>query len=295
MPSLRVQLAFWLLTPLLAVWAFNAWLTYENAIESANRAHDRTLLGSVLAIAERISVVDDAIVVDLPYSSLEMLESSLQSRVYYRVSQAGARHITGYEDLRPPAAKLELGKPYFYDSEYLGERVRVAAMLKRLYEESIKEPVLIQVAETAELRHSMSWQIVSASVVKELLLILLAAALMWWAVNRGLRPLYKLQEPGEPALPHGLEPHRGRAGAGRAEAAHRCDQRPHRAGRPDHVGAKAVRRRRGPPAEDAAHVPQDPGRFRVEAARPGRGERGARRPARQHRARIAPGRSTCSR
>lgn len=193
MPSLRVQLAFWLLTPLLAVWAFNAWLTYENAIESANRAHDRTLLGSVLAIAERISVADDAIVVDLPYSSLEMLESSLQSRVYYRVSQAGTRHITGYEDLRPPNAKLELGKPYFYDSEYLGERVRVAAMLKRLYDESVKEPVLIQVAETAELRHSMSWQIVSASAVKELLLILLAAALMWWAVNRGLRPLYELR------------------------------------------------------------------------------------------------------
>jgi two-component system sensor histidine kinase TctE len=193
MPSLRVQLAVWLLTPLLAVWAFNAWLTYENAIQSANGAHDRTLLGSVLAIAERISVVDDAIVVDLPYSSLEMLESSLQGRVYYRVSQGGTRHVTGYEDLRPPAAKLELGKPYFYDSEYLGEPVRVAALLKRLYDETVKEPVLIQVAETAELRHSMSWQIVSDSAVKELVLILLAAALMWWAVNRGLRPLYELR------------------------------------------------------------------------------------------------------
>ncbi len=193
MPSLRVQLAFWLLTPLLAVWAFNAWLTYENAIESANRAHDRTLLGSVLAIAERISVVDDEIVVDLPYSSLEMLESSLQSRVYYRVSQIGGRHLTGYEDLRAPTAKLDLGKPVFYDSEYHGEPVRVAAMVKRLYDESVKQPVLIQVAETGELRHSMSWQIVSASALKELVLILLAAALMWWAVNRGLRPLYKLR------------------------------------------------------------------------------------------------------
>ena len=193
MPSLRVQLAIWLLVPLLAVWAFNAWLTYENAIEAANRAHDRTLLGSVLAIAERISVVDDVVVVDLPYSSLEMLESSLQSRVYYRVSLAGGRHLTGYEDLRPPTAKLELGKPFFYDSEYKGEPVRVAAMLKRLYDASVKEPVLVQVAETGELRHSMSWQIVSASAVKELFLILLAAALMWWAVNRGLRPLYKLK------------------------------------------------------------------------------------------------------
>src|SRR5258706_15045673 len=101
--------------PLLVVWAFNAWLSYQTAVESANRAYDRTLLGSVLAIAERISVVQGEVVVDLPYSSLEMLESNLQSRVYYRVSQTNGHHLTGYEDLRRPSAKLELGKPLFYD------------------------------------------------------------------------------------------------------------------------------------------------------------------------------------
>ena len=193
MPSLRLQLAFWLLGPLLAVWAVNAWLAYENAIEAANRAHDRTLLGSVLAISERISVADGSIVVDLPYSSLEMLESSQQNRVYYRVSH-GPRHLTGYPDLAAPPAKLQPSKPYFYDAKYLGETVRVAALLKPLYEPTIREPVLIQVAETAELRDSMSWQIVSDSAEKELLLILLAAGLMWWAVNRGLRPLYELRD-----------------------------------------------------------------------------------------------------
>jgi two-component system sensor histidine kinase TctE len=191
--SLRAQLAVWLLTPLLIVWAINAWLSYESAIELANRAHDRTLLGSVLAIAERISVVDGQVVVDLPYSSLEMLESNLQSRVYYRVS-AGARHLTGYEDLLRPSAKLELGTPIFYDSHYLGEPVRVAAMNKRLYDDAVREPVLIQVAETGELRDSMSWGIASRSAVKELLLILLAALLIWGALNRGLRPLYQLRD-----------------------------------------------------------------------------------------------------
>ena len=194
MPSLRAQLAFWLLAPLLAVTAFNAWLTYENALESTNRAHDRTLLGSVLAIAERISMVDDQVVVDIPYSSLEMLESSLQGRVYYRVSLGGVRHLTGYEDLKPPSVRLDLGKPYFYDGEYLGQRVRIAALAKRLYEPGIREHVIIQVAETAELRNSMALEIVSSSAVKELLLIVLAAALMWWAVNRGLAPLYKLRD-----------------------------------------------------------------------------------------------------
>jgi two-component system sensor histidine kinase TctE len=106
----------------------------------------------------------------------------------------GSQHLTGYADLAPPPRPLEPSKPFFYDAAYLGEPVRVAALLKPLYEPSIPEPVLIQVAETAELRESMSWQIVSSSAVKELLLILLAAALMWWAVNRGLRPLYQLRK-----------------------------------------------------------------------------------------------------
>lgn len=192
MPSLRRQLASWLLIPLLAFWGINTWVNYETAVESADRAHDRTLLGSVLAIAERISVIDDAIVVDLPYSALEMLESSIQGRVYYRVSQ-GERTITGYDDLRPPRANLELGKPLFYDADYRGERVRVAALAKPLYHEAFKGPAVIQVAETAELRQSMSRQMMLDSALKELLLILLAAGLMWMAVNRGLRPLYQLR------------------------------------------------------------------------------------------------------
>ena len=191
--SLRRQLTTWLLAPLVVLWGINAWVTYQTAIGSANLAHDRTLLGSLLAIAERIAVVDGKVVVDLPYSALEMLESSVQSRVYYRVSQSNGQTITGYEDLPVPTSKMELAKPVYYDADYRAERVRVAAVTRRLYDEAVREPVLIQVAETAELRQGMSRQILFDSVIKELLLILLAAALMWLAVNRGLLPLETLR------------------------------------------------------------------------------------------------------
>src|SRR5258708_22529654 len=114
-------------------------------------------------------------VFDLPYSSLGLLEWSLRSRVYYRVSGEGGRRVTirGYEGLGQPPGKLELGKPFFYDSEYLGERVRVAALAKQLYDETVRDSVLIQVAETGELRDSMTWQIASAAAARELLLIVL--------------------------------------------------------------------------------------------------------------------------
>jgi two-component system, OmpR family, sensor histidine kinase TctE len=194
MRSLRLQLLVRLLVPLLALWALNAWLTYGTSLEAAHRAHDRTLMASVLAIAERISVVEGNVVVDLPYASLEMLESNLQSRVYYRVSQGNQVHLTGYERLNGPAVPLEPGRPHFYDSEFLGEPVRVAAMSKRLYDEPmVKEPVLILVAETGELRYDMSTDFVFEVAWKELVLIAIAAALTWWAVTHGLRPLYLLR------------------------------------------------------------------------------------------------------
>lgn len=193
MTSLRRQLTFWLLAPMLALWAINAWVTYQTAFEAANRVHDRTLLGSALAIAERITVVDDTVIVDLPYSALEMLESNIQSRVYYRVSHADASNITGYEDLPLPALQVELDKPFFYDAEYRGEGVRVAALSRHLYDESVSEPVLIQIAETAELRKAFSREILISSAIKELILILLAVTLVWLAVKRGLLPLYLIR------------------------------------------------------------------------------------------------------
>jgi two-component system, OmpR family, sensor histidine kinase TctE len=193
MRSLRRQLAVWLLAPLLVLWLINALVTYHTAVESADRAHDRTLYGSVLAIAERVAVIEGELVVDLPYSALEMLESNLQSRVFYRVSHADGRQITGYEDLPRAKGIRESGVPQFQDAEYRGEPVRIVSLMKRVYDESVKDPILIQVAETAELRKLLSERILLESVLQELLIIVLASVLMWLALNRGLRPLNQLR------------------------------------------------------------------------------------------------------
>ena len=193
MSSLQRQLLAWLIVPMLALWGLNAWVTYRAAVESANRVHDRTLLGSVLAIAERISVDGSQVLVDLPYSALEMLESNIQSRVYYRVSDSAGNNITGYEDLPLPAKLGEPGAPFFYDATYRGDRVRVAAMQRRLYDESVNEPVLIQVAETAELRQVFSRDMLYKSALSELALIVLAVLLVLLAIRRGLNPLYQIR------------------------------------------------------------------------------------------------------
>jgi Response regulators consisting of a CheY-like receiver domain and a winged-helix DNA-binding domain len=42
-PNLRVSVALWLLLPLLLLLAFDAWLTYQRAMNAAHAAFDRTL------------------------------------------------------------------------------------------------------------------------------------------------------------------------------------------------------------------------------------------------------------
>jgi two-component system, OmpR family, sensor histidine kinase TctE len=192
--SLRAKLAVWLLGPLLVLWAVNAWFGFEAAVESANRAHDRSLLGSVLAISERITVQDGQPVVDLPYSALEMFESNIQSRVYYRVTLGDGAHITGYPDLPAPSREARPRVPVFVDAIYRGDPVRIATLVKPLYDETVREPAIIQVAETAELRRTFARETFTSAALRELSIIALGAFLVWFAISRGLQPLARIRQ-----------------------------------------------------------------------------------------------------
>ena len=78
--------------------------TYVNAIRQADKAYDRLLMASALAIAERVVAENDRIEVDLPYVALEMFSSAAQDRVFYRVTGPDEdEFVTGYRDLPGPA------------------------------------------------------------------------------------------------------------------------------------------------------------------------------------------------
>lgn len=189
MPSLQRRLTAWLLIPLMALWCANAWLNYQVAIDASNDAHDRSLLSSVLAIEEGIEVRDGAPVVDLPYSALEMFESNIQSRVYYRVRMGDGTHITGYEDLPQTVGGTGPDQASFVDARYRGDPVRIATLIKPLYEESISEPLVIQVAETSYERRAFARDVFIHTAARELAMIAIAVFLVWLVVRRNLQPL----------------------------------------------------------------------------------------------------------
>ncbi len=98
--SLRRRLLLWLFLATALIGLVALVDTWREALRTAQGVSDRVLVGSALAIAERVTV-DEAggLEVDIPYSSLEMLTSTAQDKVFYRVDGPVGSFLTGYEDL----------------------------------------------------------------------------------------------------------------------------------------------------------------------------------------------------
>jgi two-component system sensor histidine kinase TctE len=192
--SLLQQLLAWLLVPLIALLAANAVLGYRSALETASEAYDRLLLASVRAIADRVAVENGEITVDLPYVSLELFESNIQGRIFYRVTGPNGKTITGYDDLPLPPGQTGPNQSVFYRGQYHGEGIYLAAMNKPLYDPDIPGAVLIAVGETSETRQALSQRILLDQLRREGMLILVAALVVWIGLKIGLRPLMRVRE-----------------------------------------------------------------------------------------------------
>lgn len=119
--SIRGRLLAWLFLSSAVIGGLALLDTRAEALRTSQAISDRILAGSALAIAERVTVsTDGGLDVDIPYAALEMLASTAQDQVFYRVdSPAGI--LTGYEDLpRVPGAAP--GTTVFADSSRAGSR-----------------------------------------------------------------------------------------------------------------------------------------------------------------------------
>jgi Response regulators consisting of a CheY-like receiver domain and a winged-helix DNA-binding domain len=192
--SLRRQLLAWILGPLLFLFAVNALLSYRVAIATANQAYDRLLLASVKAIADRVTISGGEISVDIPYVALELFESNIRERIFYKVSGPVGATLTGYDDLPAPPATATPDRPNFFRSEYHGESLYQAALFKQLYDPTVKGMVLIQVGETAESREALSRRILYDGLVRQGLLIGFAALLLSLGARYALKPLLRLRD-----------------------------------------------------------------------------------------------------
>ncbi|HKU00218.1 MAG TPA: sensor histidine kinase N-terminal domain-containing protein [Paraburkholderia sp.] len=193
--NLRIQVALWLLLPLLGLHGFDAWLTYSRATSAAQTAFDRPLASSLKTMREGIRLHRGKIEVDLPYLALEMLESNVGGKVYYLIREDGGAAVTGYADLPSPGRDgNDMFRTYYYDALYRGEPLRMAAMRVPVHDVPSAQTrvVWVLVGETNEVRDALARRVLMGSLLQEGLLVILALGIVWLAVTRGLRPLDRL-------------------------------------------------------------------------------------------------------
>jgi two-component system sensor histidine kinase TctE len=190
-PSLKTRFLLSLLVPVSCVAiavAVGGSLVISHVVEVT---HDRLLNGSLLAIADRLAVEDGEVTVDLPRVALGMLETQSDDSIFYKVSVDG-QTVTGYKDLPlPRSAALEPEQPIFWDDDYRGNAVRIAAITRHVY--GTAKPVLVAVAETEHARHQLWREMIRELALAEIVLLAVIALLTWIAVERGLGPLAQLK------------------------------------------------------------------------------------------------------
>lgn len=208
--SLRRTLLLVLVPGLLLVGGAEVWLTWRTAVDAANAAYDRSLLGAIKAMDANISTASGGLGVELPYRLLEFFELTANGRVYYRVATEDGLVDIGNADLPPPPRVLVSESPQYSDATYYDEPVRVGSYARvldpPLAGQAAGQRVIIQIAETLESRQAFTRALVLESVARDLLLLVVAIGLMTGAVGWALRPLTRLRNEVEARSPLDLTP-----------------------------------------------------------------------------------------
>ncbi|WP_207099437.1 sensor histidine kinase [Paracoccus shandongensis] len=204
MGSLRRRLLGWLLAATAILGLLALADTWREAVATATLVSDRVLAGSALAIAERVTVDEDTgLQVDIPYSALEMLTSTAQDRVFYRVD-GPLGFLTGYADLTPAATDRD-GRG-FADGVHAAERVRIITLARTVSTGVESIPFAVTVAESTLARRDLARSILIRSALRLMGMIGGAALIVWIAVPLALRPLHRLGEAIAARSPDDLSP-----------------------------------------------------------------------------------------
>ena len=193
--ELRTQLLALLLPAMLAITGIELWLTRDDAVDSANAAYDRSLLGAIKALDLNISTTSGGLAVELPYRQFEFFQLTASGSVYFRVATVDGLVEIGSPDLPAPPRPLQTGVPQFYDAPYFGEALRLGAY-RRVLDQPIgdrgAQEVVIQVAEGNASRREFTQRFVERAALRDAAVLGLMALVLALLVAVALRPVSRL-------------------------------------------------------------------------------------------------------
>jgi two-component system sensor histidine kinase TctE len=204
--SLRANLLAWVLLPLASSMAFDAWITYNNALDTASVVQDRLLLGSARSIAEQIRFENGLFQNQIPPAALELFQSTQPDRIYYRVTTGAGRLLAGYTALARPHIGLRGESPYFFNTTMHAAPVRAVALLQPVIGDPNAQPVMVEVAQTMHGHQQLADSLWMHAVRQQLLILALTMVFIVLGLNRGLQPLLRLRNLVNARAPGTLEP-----------------------------------------------------------------------------------------
>ncbi|MBI3936636.1 MAG: sensor histidine kinase N-terminal domain-containing protein [Betaproteobacteria bacterium] len=190
--SLRAQLLWWLVPPVLVVALVSSFISYTIALGYANHAYDQRLFDEAKSLAEQVRFSPDGQpILELPRAAEEMLRSDPVDRIFYRVLSVTGETVAGRSDLPAPREPARPDQPVYYDAMVGDAPVRVCAY--RLVDGTTSSAATILVGETLIKRDTLSKNLlVSDFLTPMVALPIVIAVILWFGIRHGLNPLQHL-------------------------------------------------------------------------------------------------------
>lgn len=203
--SLRSRLFLLLILPLIVIAGIASYARFEEAERLSQTLYDNTLLAVALTISRDVAISEGDILTE---QLLEELTTALGDPVYYRITGPGGGFVTGYSDPPdvPDASDIQSGKPFFFDSTYLGREVRSVVLREFLNQPRLQGWMTVEVWQTVSQRAALSRDLLFQSIALLTTIILSAAVILWFGIKLGLKPLLDLQNAISLRTPDDLRP-----------------------------------------------------------------------------------------
>jgi two-component system sensor histidine kinase TctE len=191
-PSLRVHLINWLLTPLFVLWLFSTIAGYVATLNYANQPYDQVLLQRAQAVGAQLRLGGGKERLDIDLKLPDGSSPAAPDKVFYTVSDRDGRKLAGNANLgRPLAYRGGKINPLFSNGERDGEKTRNVSLI--FYNPDSNTLYQLYMSETIHQRQALIRGILANIVIPQLLLILIAVAAVWYALKQGLAPLERLR------------------------------------------------------------------------------------------------------
>jgi len=195
--GLRRALLTLLLPGLSLLMGVELAVSWRSALDTANAAYDRSLLGAIKSMDANVSTASGGLSVELPFRMLEFFELTANGEVFYRVASADGLVEIGHAGMPDPVQPLVEGRPQFHDALYQGVPVRLGSYTRRLAQPlasgSSSDRIIIQVAETLGSRRDFTRRLLLDAAARDVLLLGAGLAWLTLAVSAVLRPLGRLR------------------------------------------------------------------------------------------------------